>query len=95
MLVRDLAKGVVFLKELAPESGFGLVLLDPPYASGLAEKVLTEVAQLAIVGDDGVVVAEVGRREVLPQEIGPLRCVDHRRYGEAVFWFYRAGEGQH
>lgn len=94
VLVRDLAKGVVFLKELAPESGFGLVLLDPPYAGGLAEKVLTELAPLAIVGDEGVVVAEVGRKEVLPEQFGPLRCADHRRYGEAVFWFYRAGEGQ-
>lgn len=94
VLVRDLANGVAFLTELAPAAGFGLVLLDPPYASGLAEKVLTELVLLDIVEDDGVVVAEAGRKEVLPEQIGPLRCLDRRRYGEAVFWLYRAGEGQ-
>lgn len=94
VVVRDLAKGLDFLTGLTPPSGFGLLILDPPYASGLAEKVLTEVAQLAIVGENGLVVAEVGRKETLPEHIGPLRCSDHRRCGEAVFWFYRAGEGQ-
>ncbi|MEW6500165.1 MAG: 16S rRNA (guanine(966)-N(2))-methyltransferase RsmD [Thermodesulfobacteriota bacterium] len=94
VLVRDLAHGVAFLRELAPASGFGLLLLDPPYASGLAEKVLTEVAQLAIVGKDGLVVAETGRKETLPEQFGLLRRVDHRRYGEAVFWLYRVGEGR-
>ncbi|MEW6593779.1 MAG: 16S rRNA (guanine(966)-N(2))-methyltransferase RsmD [Thermodesulfobacteriota bacterium] len=94
VVVRDLAHGVAFLRDLAPVTGFGLVLLDPPYASGLAEKVLTEVAGLDIVKDDGLVVAEVGRRETLPGQVGPLRCLERRRYGEAVFWFYRVGEGQ-
>lgn len=92
LLVHDLAKGVGFLAELAPSSGFGLIILDPPYASGLADKVLTEVALLAILSSDGLVVAEVGRKETLPEQVGTLRCYTHRRYGEAVFWFYRAGE---
>ncbi|HSR36262.1 MAG TPA: 16S rRNA (guanine(966)-N(2))-methyltransferase RsmD [Desulfurivibrionaceae bacterium] len=94
VLVRDLAKGLTFLRETAPENGFGLILLDPPYASGLAEKVLTELASLAILKSDGLVVAEIGRKETLPEQVGPLRCLDRRRYGEAVFWFYHVGEGQ-
>lgn len=93
LVVRDLTKGMAFLAELTPASGFGLILLDPPYASGLAEKVLAELAQLAIVGTDGLVVAEVGRKEVLPEQFGSLWCSDHRRYGEAAFWLYRARGG--
>ncbi len=89
---RDLAKGLFFLQQLAPSSGFDLVFLDPPYGKGLAGKILRDLADCRLVRMNGVVVAEESAAESLPEAVQRLHLFDRRHYGEAGFWFYRMNE---
>ncbi len=68
---------------------FDLVFLDPPYARGLAEQVLTALALSGILADDAVVVAETAAREVLGERFGSLCCYDRRVYGDTSVSFMR------
>ncbi|WP_336922812.1 16S rRNA (guanine(966)-N(2))-methyltransferase RsmD [Aquipuribacter sp. SD81] len=71
----------------APDGGYGLVLLDPPYA--VAEDalagLLNEVARLAAPG--AVVVVERSRRSPEPGWPTGLAAGGSRDYGETRVWF--------
>jgi 16S rRNA (guanine966-N2)-methyltransferase len=66
---------------------FDLVFLDPPYARGIAQQVLTALAHSQLLADDTVVVAETSAREILDERYGPLRCHDRRVYGDTAVSF--------
>ena len=67
----------------AEKESFDLVLLDPPYASGEAERALTALAGSDLLAADALVVLERARRSTCPQVEG-LALLDERRYGETV-----------
>ncbi|MDG2286808.1 MAG: 16S rRNA (guanine(966)-N(2))-methyltransferase RsmD [Alphaproteobacteria bacterium] len=66
----------------------GLILLDPPYNSALAAPCLEALKKYGWVGDDTLVVVEVGAKEecLLPEWLEEL---DARRYGTARLVFCR------
>lgn len=85
---RDLARGAAFLRELCPAGGFDLIFLDPPYRQGLVDSFMWSLAGLALLAEEGVVVAEEGA-EVEPVEVYPgFILEDRRRYGDTTIWFY-------
>lgn len=67
---------------------FDLVFLDPPYAQGLAEQALVEIAKRDLLSTDGILCVETGAKEVLPENFGPLKRIDQRRYGTIMINFY-------
>lgn len=67
---------------------YDLIFIDPPYQQNLAEQALQIVAQNAILKPDGIAIAETGKAENLPEQIGELRCVRQVRYGDTLLWFY-------
>ena len=69
-------------------SSFDLVFLDPPYAQGLAEQALTKVEKQGLLSENGILCAEIGANEVLPESIGLLQRIDQRRYGSIMINFY-------
>lgn len=89
---RDLAKSLSFLDSIAPEAGFSLVFLDPPYGKGLAQEILHRLAVCARLSKDVLVIAEDNVKETLPDEIGMLSLADKRRYGDTGFWIYTMHE---
>ena len=84
LIIRD-----AFLALTGFEPGsFDLVFIDPPYGQGLAERALVEVERLKLLSENGIVCAETGAGEILPESVGQLQCIDQRRYGTIMINFY-------
>lgn len=68
---------------------FSLVFLDPPY---LEEKVAEDIHQLVekkLLADTSVLVCEVGKDVVLPEEIGKVKKWDQRDYRNKIIVIYQ------
>lgn len=66
---------------------FDIVLLDPPYKSGLLQKALGEMD--SIVSPGGVVICEAPKDEELPEEIGSRFQSKKYNYGKISLTVYR------
>ncbi len=75
------------------ERVFGWVFVDPPYASGDAEPVLSQLAGGALLAEGAIVIVEHDRRHVPPEEVGTLVMTDRRFYGDTGVSFYRKQRG--
>ena len=75
----------------AASAPFDLVFVDPPYASQLGSDTLCAIAAEAdgLLGPGATVVIETDGRRPPPDDAGPLRCVDRRRYGPTGLSLYR------
>jgi 16S rRNA (guanine966-N2)-methyltransferase len=85
---RDLRKGLIFLQNFKPASGFSLVFLDPPYNKELSSKILKELADGALLATQATVIIEEDDEVEPPSGAGCLALHDKRTYGETGFWFY-------
>ena len=68
---------------------FDLILLDPPYASGLLEKALETAAGIDILSENGIMVCESAAETVLPTLSEPYRKGKDYRYGKIKLTVYR------
>ena len=57
-----------------------IAFLDPPYGEGLPAKLLPELA--AIMRENGIILAETGRDEKLPETVGSFALVREYSYGK-------------
>ena len=76
------------LYDFSPRS-FDLIFIDPPYGQSFAERALVEIERLGLLSESGILCAETGVGEPLPQTIGKLQLIDQRRYGTIMINFYR------
>ena len=73
---------------LEQSGGFGLILLDPPYGSGLLEAALETIAAPGILAPGGIVTAE-HPADAPPPVMGPsLRIRKTYRYGKIAVTLY-------
>jgi len=89
ILCRDLLKTASFLKKVAPEHGFGLIFIDPPYRQGIAAKILKLIGRFNVLAKDGQLVVEEDSGIELPQQTESLKMTDRRVYGDTAVCFYR------
>ena len=75
-------------KMCLPWAWFDWVYIDPPYASGLYEKVI-QAAYPAVCKPDGVLICEHAASEPLPEHVGRCARVDTRRYGIRALSLYK------
>ncbi len=68
---------------------FELIFADPPYDSGLAAHILTEVAGTDLLQPGGILVVEERHTTPLPSQRKGLYRTEVRRYGKAAFHLYR------
>ncbi len=79
------------LKKLAAQGRhFELVFMDPPYGAAAATATLAALAAGDLLPPQAWVVAEVSRRETLPESSGTLFLQELRRYGDTQVAFYLA-----
>lgn len=71
---------------------FDIILLDPPYASGLLEEALRIIAKRDLLRPHGVVTAECQAEHVLPELPAPYRMGRRYRYGKISLGVYRREE---
>ena len=69
-------------------NSFDLVFLDPPYNQDFVHPALIEIDKLNLLSKDGIICAETGSNEVLPESVGQLQRIDQRRYGSIMISFY-------
>lgn len=58
---------------------FDLIILDPPYKSGLYEKVLPIIYEKKLLKDDGIIVCEHAQEDNFDYK--PFKIVDEKKYG--------------
>lgn len=68
---------------------FDLLFLDPPYAAPELETIMTQLAAMPCLSEDGLLIVEHASRRVLPDQVGCLVRARHRRYGDTSLSFYR------
>ncbi len=68
---------------------YGLVFLDPPYASGNLERALELITTIDIVVENGIMVCESPADHVLPELPAPYEKGREYRYGKIKFTLYR------
>jgi 16S rRNA (guanine966-N2)-methyltransferase len=78
---------VSFVKEYqgAP---YDIILIDPPFPLKICETILKEVGHSAVASSQTQIFIEHSRQEPLPVEIGNLRCIDTRTYGDKLAAFF-------
>jgi len=73
----------------AEKRQFGLIFCDPPYNSGQAGLIVTQVHEAGILSPNGLLVLEYSRHEVLPSGFWAIRT---ERYGETMISFFSASQ---
>lgn len=68
---------------------YGLVFLDPPYASGNLERALELITAIDIVVENGIIVCESPADHSLPEPAEPFEKGREYRYGKIKFTLYR------
>lgn len=69
-----------------------LVLLDPPYHVGLADKTMTALNESTWLAPDAIVVCQCGRNEPVQSRYGALACWRTELYGETAVYFYKKSD---
>ena len=70
---------------------YGLIFLDPPYASGNLERALEQIAAIDIVVKNGIIVCESPAEHLLPELAPPYEKGREYRYGKIKATLYRRG----
>ena len=70
---------------------FDIVFLDPPYASGLLQQALTDIAAFDICRAHGIIIAESAVDTVLPEMPAPYALYREYRYGKIKLAVYHRG----
>ncbi len=67
------------------EKQFDLIVLDPPYKSGLYEKVLPIIFEKNLLSDEGIIVCEHDKIDVF--DFQPFVIFDEKRYGNTMLTY--------
>jgi len=73
----------------APRGPYGVVFLDPPYASGSLDLALKRISDVDILVENGIIVCESPAEHALPELPGPYERDRDYRYGKIRLTVYR------
>ena len=68
---------------------FDIVFLDPSYYLGLAKNTLIELSGCDILTPNALVIAEVFKKESLPETLGIFIKIRSYKYGDTLLEFYK------
>jgi 16S rRNA (guanine(966)-N(2))-methyltransferase RsmD len=83
----DVIKGLDVLKK--NEAKFDVVFLDPPYHRAIAKNTLIKLSSCDILTPNAVVIAEIFKKEFLPEKVGSLTKTRTYKYGDTILEFYK------
>ncbi len=83
----DVMKAIAMLGK--SRRGFDLIFIGAPYKLPLLEPTIVEIEKSCILNDNGIVIAEHNRKQVLSEEYGFLQLVRSEHYGDTQFSFYK------
>ncbi|MDD6190997.1 MAG: 16S rRNA (guanine(966)-N(2))-methyltransferase RsmD [Firmicutes bacterium] len=70
------------------EGKFDIIILDPPYNGGMMPDAFRLIEEFQLLDDEGVIVAEHRKEEILPDETGGFIKIKERKYGIVVLSIY-------
>ncbi|BDD86743.1 16S rRNA (guanine(966)-N(2))-methyltransferase RsmD [Desulfofustis limnaeus] len=85
----DLARGGRSLLDSCKQLSFDVVFIDPPYGKRLADTVLKDLDTSSRCHEQTLIIVEEQSSYVPPTDLVRLTPVDRRRYGAALFTFFR------
>lgn len=65
-----------------------IFFLDPPYRDGLMQDCISLITENELLAEDGIIIAEHGKDEKLPDEIAGLSKIKERKYGAIIISIY-------
>ena len=65
-----------------------IFFLDPPYKEGLLGDCFEKISEYGLLADGGLIMAEHGKDEELPDEMCGFRKIKERKYGSIVLSIY-------
>ncbi|MBQ8563556.1 MAG: 16S rRNA (guanine(966)-N(2))-methyltransferase RsmD [Firmicutes bacterium] len=71
-----------------------IFFLDPPYREGLYEHCFELIADLNLLAEDGIIVAEHASRDEFPEEFAGFVKLKDRKYGSRTFSIYVMPEAE-
>ena len=66
---------------------FDLIILDPPYKSGLYEKVLKKIEEKNLLSEDGIIVCEHAKEDTFDYQ--NFEVFDEKRYGTIMLTYLK------
>lgn len=85
----DLSRGLNKVHQLlADNRRFDIIFADPPYLSGLSDKILLALDKSPLLAQNPLVVIEEQKTFEPPEKLEHLQLSDSRNYGESSFFFY-------
>lgn len=70
------------------EQQMDIILLDPPYGKKMLPECFDLITEYDLLAENGLIVAEHRRDEVLPDTMGKFEKIKERRYGTIVISIY-------
>ncbi|MBU0759281.1 MAG: 16S rRNA (guanine(966)-N(2))-methyltransferase RsmD [Candidatus Omnitrophica bacterium] len=83
---KDALKALLDFKESCLR--FDVVFLDPPYHNDMAKNSLIAISNYDILARNAIIVAEIYKKEDLPESVGSLKKIRSSRYGDTVLEFF-------
>lgn len=76
---------VLFLEKC--EKKYDLIILDPPYKSGIYEKVLQKIFEKQILNEEGIIVCEHAKEDTFDYQ--NFEVFDEKRYGTIMLTYLK------
>ena len=67
---------------------YDLIILDPPYATGLLDKALEIINSVDILSEGGIIICESGREKSMPEMKAPYKKNKEYNYGKVKLTTY-------
>lgn len=65
-----------------------IIFLDPPYKNGLMQGCFEKIRENDVLSEDGIIIAEHGHYEELPDELFGYEKIKEKKYGSIVISIY-------
>lgn len=73
---------------------YDIILIDPPYASGLVDKALQIINSVDILSEGGIIMCETAREKPMPDMISPYFRIKEYTYGKVKLTTYSKETGR-
>ncbi|MBO4235400.1 MAG: 16S rRNA (guanine(966)-N(2))-methyltransferase RsmD [Firmicutes bacterium] len=78
-----------YMKALERATGkFDIIIIDPPYNSGIYEKCLSSIEKLDLLSDEGIIIVEHEKNGELSDYFGKYTKIKDRSYGKTILTLY-------
>jgi len=76
------------LSRMAGNAPYDLIFMDPPYGRDLIPPILNAIDQFQLLAKEGLVIAESGLTDSVPEATGQLTRRECRRYGSTIIHLF-------